>query len=77
MPECQQLFFGLWLVSRIFVEFNIPQSNHNIVKPFGEFFQQIKMHQPLERKDSVQTVIPTSRRLNSFLYEAAQNFEVF
>ncbi len=29
------------------------------------------------RKDSVQTVIRTSRRLESFLYEAAQKFEVF
>ncbi len=29
------------------------------------------------RKDSKQTVIPTSSRLDSFLYEAAQNFELF
>jgi hypothetical protein len=29
------------------------------------------------RKDSKQTVIPTSRRLDSFLYEAAQNFDLF
>ncbi len=28
------------------------------------------------RKDSTQTVIRTSRRLDSFLYEAAGNFEV-
>ncbi len=29
------------------------------------------------RQDSMQTVIQTSRRLDSFLHEAAQNFEVF
>jgi hypothetical protein len=33
--------------------------------------------QPIGRKDSKQTVIPTSRRLDSFFYEAAQNFEIF
>ncbi len=36
-----------------------------------------KVRQPIGRKDSIQTVILTSRRLDSFLYEAAQNFEVF
>ncbi len=35
------------------------------------------MSQPIGIKDSKQTVIPTSRRLDSFLYEAAQNFELF
>jgi hypothetical protein len=35
------------------------------------------VQQPIVRKDSKQTVIPTSRRLDSFLYEAAQNFELF
>jgi hypothetical protein len=44
---------------------------------FGGFFQQIKVRQPIGRKDSKKTVIPTSRRLDSFLYEAAQNFELF
>jgi hypothetical protein len=37
---------------------------------FGEYFH-------IGRKDSIHTVIRTSRRLDSFLYEAAQNFEVF
>jgi hypothetical protein len=44
---------------------------------FGRFFPQIKGRQPIGRKDSKQTVIPTSRRLDSFLYEAAQIFELF
>jgi hypothetical protein len=48
-----------------------------IEQHFGGFFQQIKVRQPIGRKDSKQTVIPTSRRLDSFLYEAAQNFELF
>jgi hypothetical protein len=44
---------------------------------FGRFFQQIKVRQPIGRKDSKQNVIPTNRRLDSFLHEAAQNFELF
>jgi hypothetical protein len=31
------------------------------------------VRQPIGRKDSIQTVIRTSRRLDSFFYEAAQN----
>ena len=42
-----------------------------------DFFQQIKVRQAIGRKDSKQTVIRTRRRLDSFLYEAAQNFELF
>jgi hypothetical protein len=56
---------------------NNPQSKPNIEQHFGGFFQQIKVRQPIGRKDSKQTVIPTSRRLDSFLYKAAQNFELF
>jgi hypothetical protein len=45
------------------------------VQHFGGF---LKVRQPsIGRKDSSQTMIQTSRRLDSFLYEAAQNFEVF
>jgi hypothetical protein len=47
-----------------------------IEQHFGGFFQQIKVRQRIGRKDSKQTVILTSRRLDSFLYEAAQNFEL-
>jgi hypothetical protein len=46
-----------------------------IEQHFGEFFQQINVRQPIGIKDSKQTVIPTSRRLD--LYEATQNFELF
>jgi hypothetical protein len=35
------------------------------------------VRQAVGRKDSKQTVIPKSRRLDSILYEAAQNFEFF
>jgi hypothetical protein len=48
-----------------------------IEQRFSGFFHQIKVRQPIGRKDSKQTEIPTSRRLDSFLYEAAQNFELF
>jgi hypothetical protein len=47
-----------------------------IEHPVGGFFQQIKGRQPIGRKDSKQTVIPTSRRLDSFLYEAAPTWQV-
>jgi hypothetical protein len=44
---------------------------------FGGFIPQLKGRQPIGRKDSKQTVIPTSRRSDTFLYEAAQIFELF
>jgi hypothetical protein len=40
-------------------------------QPFGENFHQIKVQQPIGRKDYIQTVIPKSRRLDSFLYKVA------
>jgi hypothetical protein len=43
---------------------------------FGGFFHQKKVCQPVGRQDSMQTVNRTSRRLDSFLHEAAQNFEL-
>jgi hypothetical protein len=66
----------LQLVSRILEEFQYPAIQTKIVQHFGGFFHQIKVRQPIRRKDSIQTVMP-SRRLDSFLYKAAQNFEVF
>jgi hypothetical protein len=77
MREIQQLFLGLRLVSRIFEENQQSAIQTKIEQYFGGFLQQIKVRQPIGRKDSKQTVIPTSRRLDSFLYEAAQNFELF
>jgi hypothetical protein len=71
MRERHQLFFGFRLASII------PQSKTKIELHFGGFFHQMKVRQPVARQDSVQTVIRTSRRLESFLHEAAQNFEVF
>jgi hypothetical protein len=38
---------------------------------FWWIFHQINVLQPIGRKDSIQTVILTSRRLDSILYEAA------
>jgi hypothetical protein len=74
MRESQQLVLGLRLVSKEFHHSAIPTK---IEQNFGGFFHQIKVCQPIGRKDSKQTVIPTSMRLDSFLYEAAQNFELF
>ena len=66
MRERHQLFFGLRLVSKEF--------KHSAIQTKVE---QIKVHQPIRRQDSMQTWIQTSRRLDSFLHLAARNFEVF
>ncbi len=74
MRERYQLFFRLRLVSK--------ESHHSAIQTkielhFGGFFHQMKVRQPIGRQDSMQTVIRTSRRLESFLYEeAAQIFEL-
>jgi hypothetical protein len=47
-----------------------------IERHFSGFFHQMKVRQPIGRLDSMQTVNRTSRRLDSFLHEAAQNFEL-
>jgi hypothetical protein len=71
--------FALWItaLSRMLEENQQSAIQTKIEQHFGGFFQQIKVRLPLGRKDSKQTVIPTSRRLDSFLYEVAQNFELF
>jgi hypothetical protein len=73
MQERYQLFFGLQLVRK---EFQHPAIQTKIEQPFGGFFHQIKGRQPIGRQDSMQTLIGTSRRLDSFLHEVAQKFEV-
>ncbi len=73
MRERHQLFFGLRLVGKKFHHFTIQTK---IEENFGVFFHQMKVRQPIGRQDSMQTVNLTSRRLDSFLHEAAQNFEL-
>jgi hypothetical protein len=58
-------------------EFQYPAIQTKIMQYFGSFFHQIKVRQQIERQDSMQTMIRTSRRLDSVLHEAAQNFEIF
>jgi hypothetical protein len=70
MRETHQLFFGLRLVSKEFQHLAIQTK---IEPHFGRFFQ-IKVRQPIGREDSMQTVIRTSKRWDSFLHEAAYNF---
>jgi hypothetical protein len=74
MRERHQLFFGLQLVSK---EFQHPAIQTKLWHHFGGFFHQIKVRQAIGRQDSMQIVIRTSRRLDSFLHEMAQNSEVF
>jgi hypothetical protein len=74
MREIHQLFFGLRLESE---ELQHSAIETKIEQHFGGIFPQIKVCQPIGRKDSMQTVIRISRRLDLFLFEAAQNFEVF
>jgi hypothetical protein len=72
--QYDHLFFGLRLLSN---EFQHPAIQTKIEQHFGGFFHQIKVCQPLGRQDFMQTVIRTSRGLDSLLHEQAQNFEVF
>jgi hypothetical protein len=74
MQEIHKLFFGLRLESE---ELQHSAIHTKIEQHFDGFFHQIKVCQPIGRKDSMQTVIQISRRLDLFLHEAAQNFEVF
>ena len=72
MRERHQLAFGLRLES---------EELHSAIQTkkeldFGGFFQQVTMRHPIGRQDSMQTVNRTSRRLDSFLHGAAQNFEL-
>jgi hypothetical protein len=60
----QQLLIGLQIVSRMFEENQQSAIQTKIEQHVGRFFQQIKVRQPIGRKDSKQTVIPTSRRLD-------------
>jgi hypothetical protein len=64
MRESQQLSFGLRLMRRIFEENQQIAIQTKIELHFGGLFHQIKVPQSIGRKDSKQTVIPTSRRLD-------------
>jgi hypothetical protein len=59
-------------------EFQHSAIQTKIEQHFGGFFQQIKVRMPIGRKDSEHPMIPTSSiTVDAFLYEAAQNFELF
>ncbi len=73
MREIHQLPFGLRLESE---ELQHSAILTKIEHHFGGFFHQIKVRQPIGRQDFMQTVSLTSRRLDSFLHGAAQNFEL-
>ena len=66
--ESQQSVFGLRLVSK---EFQHPAIQTKIEQHFGGFFHQIKVRQTIGRQDSMQTVIRTCRRLDSFVHNVA------
>jgi hypothetical protein len=73
MRERHQLAFGLGLESEELHHFAIRTKKE---PDFGGFFHQVTVRQPIGRQYSTQTVNRTSRRLDSFLHGAAQNFEV-
>jgi hypothetical protein len=54
MRERHQLFFGLQLMSK---EFQHSAIQTKIEQNFGGFFYEIKVHLPIGRQDSRQTVI--------------------
>jgi hypothetical protein len=53
LQKCGLLLSGGWLVSRIFEEFQHLAIQTKIVQHFGGFFRQIKVRQPIERKNSI------------------------
>jgi hypothetical protein len=67
------MFFGLRLASK---KFHHSAIQTKIELHFGRFFHQMKVHQPIGKQDSMQIVVRTRRRLDSFLHKAAQNFEL-
>jgi hypothetical protein len=69
--------FGGLLVSKLFEEFQQPAIHIKIVQHIGGFFHQIKVCQRIGRKDSIQAACQRMRRLEAFLYLAAQNFKLF
>jgi hypothetical protein len=71
MREIHQLIFGLRLASKKFLH-SATQTKTEL--HCGGFFHQMKVRQPIGRQDSMQTVNRTSRRLDSFFHEAAQNY---
>jgi hypothetical protein len=73
MRERHQLFFGLRLACK---KFHQSATQTKIELHFGGFFHQMKVRQPIGKQDSMQSMNPTRRRLDSFLLEAAQNFEL-
>jgi hypothetical protein len=73
MQERHQLSFGLRLESEELYHSAIQTKT---LLDFGGFFHQVTVRQPIGRQDSMQTMNGTSRRLDSFLHGAAQNFEL-
>jgi hypothetical protein len=76
MRESQHLDFGLRLVRRIFEETLTSRNPNQNSATLWWIFLKMKVRQPIGRKDSIQTVIPVGG-VDAFLYEAAQNFELF
>jgi hypothetical protein len=71
MKKSAALFwFGLWHVGILYSQVVI-QRKIDVPPAFWSTVQQKR-----SRFEHMQTVIQTSRRLDSFLYEAAQNFEL-
>ncbi len=57
--------------------FQDPAIQTKIEHHFGGFFHQIKVRQPIGRQDSMQTMIRTSRRLDSFLHCNSELWSLF
>jgi hypothetical protein len=61
-------------------EFQHPAIQTKIEQHFGGFFHQIKVRQPIGRQDPMQTVIQTSKRVDSFCMKGLRtlkSFEIF
>jgi hypothetical protein len=69
--ERYQLFFGLQLASKKILSFRNPNQNRAALWRIFSSNESAPV-----RQDSMQTVIRTSKMLDSFFHKVAQNFEL-
>jgi hypothetical protein len=78
MQESQNCsLHGLRLVSRIIEEFQHPAIQTKIVQHLDGFFYQLKVCQPIGKKNSIQAICQQMRSLEEFLYFTAKDLEKY
>jgi hypothetical protein len=75
LQKCGETSIVLW-ITVVSKDFHHPAIQTKIEQHFDRLFHRIKVRQTRARQHSMQTVIRTTRRLDSFLHEAA-HFQIF